>query len=146
MSHPIQLLKEVRPKVRRGRGEGRIYRRGRIWWIQYYRNGRRVFESSGSENERTALNLLRRRLGQVAAGIAPLPHAQKISYENLRDALLADYAANRRKWLRIGKGAENVKRAAESGRPLRDVAIELGVDEETYDKAMDLRQMARGNL
>jgi integrase len=106
MSHPIQLLEEVRPKVRRGRGEGRIYRRGRIWWIQYYRNGRRVFESSGSENERTALNLLRRRLGQVAAGIAPLPHAQKISYENLRDALLADYAANRRKWLRIGKGGK----------------------------------------
>jgi len=29
--------------------------------------------------------------------------AQKISYENLRSALLADYAENRRKWLRIGK-------------------------------------------
>jgi fumarate hydratase class II len=44
------------------------------------------------------------------------------------------------------KGAEIVKVAAESGRPLRDVALELGVDEETYDKAMDLRQMAQGNL
>jgi fumarate hydratase, class II len=44
------------------------------------------------------------------------------------------------------KGAEIVKVAAESGRPLRDVALELGVDEETYDKAMDLRTMAQGNL
>jgi fumarate hydratase class II len=44
------------------------------------------------------------------------------------------------------KGAEIVKHAAESGRPLRDVALELGVDEETYDKAMDLRTMAQGNL
>jgi fumarate hydratase class II len=44
------------------------------------------------------------------------------------------------------KGAEIVKQAAESGRPLRDVALELGVDEETYDKAMDLRKMAQGNL
>jgi fumarate hydratase, class II len=44
------------------------------------------------------------------------------------------------------KGAEIVKQAAESGRPLRDVALELGVDEETYDKAMDLRTMAQGNL
>jgi fumarate hydratase class II len=44
------------------------------------------------------------------------------------------------------KGAEIVKQAAESGRPLKEVALELGVDEETYDKAMDLRKMAQGNL
>ena len=44
------------------------------------------------------------------------------------------------------KGAEIVKVASESGRPLREVALELGVDEETYDKAMDLRKMAQGNL
>ena len=44
------------------------------------------------------------------------------------------------------KGAEIVKEAARSGRPLREVALELGVDEETYDKAMDLRKMAQGNL
>jgi fumarate hydratase class II len=44
------------------------------------------------------------------------------------------------------KGAEIVKEAARSGRPLRDVALEMGVDEETYDKAMDLRRMAQGNL
>jgi fumarate hydratase class II len=43
------------------------------------------------------------------------------------------------------KGAEIVKEAASSGRMLKDVALELGVDEETYDKAMDLRAMARGN-
>jgi fumarate hydratase class II len=44
------------------------------------------------------------------------------------------------------KGAEIVKIASQSGRPLREVALELGVDEETYDKAMDLRTMAQGNL
>src|SRR5579884_2136031 len=44
------------------------------------------------------------------------------------------------------KGAEIVKEAAKSGRPLRDVALEMGVDEETFEKAMDLRKMARGNL
>jgi fumarate hydratase class II len=44
------------------------------------------------------------------------------------------------------KGAEIVKEAAKSGRPLREVALEMGVDEETYDKAMDLRKMAQGNL
>ena len=44
------------------------------------------------------------------------------------------------------KGAEIVKQAAKSGRPLRDVALELGVEETTYDEAMDLRKMAQGNL
>jgi len=44
------------------------------------------------------------------------------------------------------KGAEIVKEAASSGRPLREVALEKGVDEETYEQAMDLRKMAQGNL
>jgi fumarate hydratase class II len=44
------------------------------------------------------------------------------------------------------KGAEIVKEAAKTGRPLREVALEMGVDEATYDQAMDLRRMAQGNL
>ena len=44
------------------------------------------------------------------------------------------------------KATEIVKEAAASGRMLRDVAYEKGVDEETYNKAMDLRKMAQGNL
>jgi fumarate hydratase, class II len=44
------------------------------------------------------------------------------------------------------RGAEIVKEAAQSGRMLREVAYEKGVDEETYEKAMDLRKMAQGNL
>ena len=38
--------------------------------------------------------------------------------------------------------AEIVKVTAESGRPLREVAREAGVDEETLDKALDYRAMA----
>jgi fumarate hydratase class II len=44
------------------------------------------------------------------------------------------------------KGAEIVKEAASSGRMLREVAAEMGVDEDTYNEAMDLRKMAQGNL
>src|SRR3954465_15884166 len=43
------------------------------------------------------------------------------------------------------KAGEIVKEAASSGRMLRDVALEKGVDEETYEKAMDLRKMAAGS-
>jgi fumarate hydratase class II len=44
------------------------------------------------------------------------------------------------------KATEIVKEAAESGRMLRDVALEKDVDAETYDRVMDLRKMAQGNL
>ncbi len=44
------------------------------------------------------------------------------------------------------KGTEIVQEAAKSGRLLKEVALEKGVDEETYDQAMDLHKMARGNL
>jgi len=43
------------------------------------------------------------------------------------------------------KGAEIVKAAAESGRTLREVAREHGVDEATLDAALDLRKIAAGS-
>jgi fumarate hydratase, class II len=43
------------------------------------------------------------------------------------------------------KGAEIVKDASQSGRTLREVAREHGVDEETLDKALDLRKIAAGS-
>ena len=41
------------------------------------------------------------------------------------------------------RAAEIVKEAASSGRPLRDVAREKGVEEATLDGALDLAAMAR---
>jgi fumarate hydratase class II len=38
-----------------------------------------------------------------------------------------------------------VKKATASGRPLREVALEEGVDARLYDKTIDLRRIARGN-
>src|SRR3954452_8112389 len=43
------------------------------------------------------------------------------------------------------RGTEIVQEAVESRRTIREVALEKGVDEETLDKALDLRQMARGS-
>ena len=38
-----------------------------------------------------------------------------------------------------------VKKATASGRPLRDVALEEGVDPKVYDATIDLRKIAAGN-
>jgi fumarate hydratase, class II len=44
------------------------------------------------------------------------------------------------------KAAEIVKEAAKSGRMLRDVALEMGVDAKTFDEAIDMRKIAAGNI
>jgi fumarate hydratase class II len=41
---------------------------------------------------------------------------------------------------------EIVKEAAASGRSLREVARERGVDEQTLEQALDLKKMAKGNI
>jgi fumarate hydratase class II len=58
--------------------------------------------------------------------------------------LAAATALNR--YIGYDKAAAIVKEAAQSGRMLREVALDQGVDEETYEKAMDLRKMAAGGL
>ncbi|MGZ4304986.1 MAG: lyase family protein, partial [Solirubrobacteraceae bacterium] len=64
--------------------------------------------------------------------------------ESAESTLAAATALN--PYIGYDKGAEIVKEAASSGRMLREVAAEMGVDEDTYNKAMDLRKMAQGNL
>jgi hypothetical protein len=49
------------------RGDGRIFRRGRIWWVAYSRNGREHRESSRSTDEDVAARLLRKRLSMPTA-------------------------------------------------------------------------------
>jgi fumarate hydratase, class II len=43
------------------------------------------------------------------------------------------------------RGTAIVKQATDSGRPLREVALEQGVDAKLYDATIDLRKIARGN-
>jgi fumarate hydratase class II len=43
------------------------------------------------------------------------------------------------------KGTTIVRKATESGRPLREVALEEGVDPKLYDATIDLPKIARGN-
>lgn len=50
------------------RGEGRAFRRGKLWWIAYYHGGREYRESTKSSERKDAVRLLRRRVGEIAAG------------------------------------------------------------------------------
>jgi len=100
---------ETEKRERRKKGEGRIWQIGRIWWIQYYLRGRQVRESSGSPTKSVAERRLKKRLAQADAGLVVSPSVDRLRYEEMRDALLADYRTNRRKSLLVADdGTEQI--------------------------------------
>jgi integrase len=88
----------------RARGEGRIFKRGNVYWIQFYSYGAQVRESAETDDEKKAARVLRKRLGEVGAGIER--EVRGLRYEDLRESYFADYATNTRKSLRTNKKGE----------------------------------------
>lgn len=68
-------------------GKGRLFQRGRVWWVQYYAHGQMVRESSRSDKKAVAEKLLMRRLVQSEDGTAPVKQ-RPISYEEMRQRLV----------------------------------------------------------
>ena len=87
--------------AKRARGEGRIFKRGTTCWIQFYSHGRQVRESAGTDDEKKAAKILRKKMGEVEAGVHR--DLRQLRYEDLREAFLVDYKVNRRKSLRFDK-------------------------------------------
>ena len=70
------------------KGEGRVFKRGRYWWVAYYFDGQEYRESSRSRNRKDAITLLRQRVGEVAAGVAP--HSIKPKRSGKRVVMMED--------------------------------------------------------
>ena len=62
---------------------GSSYRRGNVWWIKYYANGRPMRESTGTQKETEAKRFLKEREGRVAMGQPMLRRADRIPYEEV---------------------------------------------------------------
>jgi integrase len=80
---------------------GEVRRRGHVWWIRYYRDGKRYEESSKSTKKTTAQNLLKLREGDVAKGI---PVTAKIGQFRIDEALadvVTDYRVNGKRSARV---------------------------------------------
>src|SRR5713101_3401438 len=50
------------------RGLGRIYRRGTVWWVDYWHHGCQFRESSQRARQVDAERLLKRRIQQIGRG------------------------------------------------------------------------------
>ena len=73
---------------------GEIRQRGRIWWIRYYRNGRRYEESSGSTKKGAAIDLLKIREGDSARGVPVTPKIGRLRFEEAAADVVTDYRVN----------------------------------------------------
>jgi integrase len=85
--------------MKRKKGDGSVFRRGAVWWIKYYRNGKPYRESSGSDNEREAQKLLKKRIGEMMLGRFVGPDAERVTIRELAEDYLNDYRVNGRKSL-----------------------------------------------
>lgn len=73
------------------RGQGRIFKRGEVYWVAYYHRGTEHRESSGSAKEADARRLLKKRLGEIQAKKFVGPHEERVTYEDLEKGYLQDY-------------------------------------------------------
>ena len=76
---------------------GTIYKRGRIYWIKFYRKGRPFYESAETGDKSEARKLLKQKEGQIAEGRFSGLRIERVKFEELAEDLLHDYRVNGRK-------------------------------------------------
>ena len=78
---------------------GRIYKRGGTYWLDYGWRGDRHRESSGSSRKGDANALLRKRLAEMGKG-GPMVNEERVTLDSLLVALEDEYVVNGRKSLK----------------------------------------------
>ncbi len=72
-------------------GMGRLFRRGQIFWIAYYRHGKEYRESTHSTDENDAVKLLNKRCGEIASRRFVGPQEERVMFEDLAKGIERDY-------------------------------------------------------
>ena len=79
---------------------GRIFKRGSVYWIAYSYRNKEYRESSASESESQARKLLKKRIGEGGTGQFLGPNEERVTFEDMADALVTDYEINKLRSLR----------------------------------------------
>ena len=89
--------------ARRAHGEGSLLKRKgcKVWYAQFYKDGRQIRVSTGESVKQKALTALRRLMGDSERGLAPSFNLKKMKYGQLRQALLDDYTARGNRSLKV---------------------------------------------
>jgi hypothetical protein len=73
---------------------GQLRKRGRIWWIRYYRNGQRIEESTVFKTYDEARDLLKKREGAVADGVPITAMSTRLTFDDAAKDVLNDHTIN----------------------------------------------------
>lgn len=96
---------------RRAKGEGSLMllKGCKIYYAQFYQNGKQVRVSTGKRVKQEALAELRRLMGRADQGLTPTTELKKITYGQLRDGLIASYQEKGNRTLyQTTSGAETI--------------------------------------
>ncbi|MDY6839576.1 MAG: site-specific integrase [Thermodesulfobacteriota bacterium] len=100
---------------------GMIYKRGQVYWVKYYRNGKPYRESSKSHKEADAKRLLRKREGEISAGKLPGIYFDRVKFDELAEDFLRDYRINQKKSLDRAERSVKRLKATFKGDKVRDI-------------------------
>jgi hypothetical protein len=73
---------------------GQLRKRGGVWWIRFYRNGKRLEESAQTAKYETARDLLREREGQIAKGVPITAKSTRLTFDEAAADVATDYTVN----------------------------------------------------
>jgi len=76
---------------------GTIYKRGKAYWIKYYRDRSPRYESARTADKQEARRLLQTREGDAARGVPILPKAGRVSFGEAARDMMNEYVANGRR-------------------------------------------------
>jgi len=75
---------------------GELRQRGRIWWIRYYRDGRRYEESAKTDKYEKAREMLKQKEGDVANGVPFSPAMNRFKFDEAMRDIETEYSVNKR--------------------------------------------------
>ncbi len=78
----------------------RIRKQQNVWWIRYYRDGRRHEESSHTTKKGEAQRLLKVREGKVAEGVPVSAKVGRLRFQEAAAGVVNDYRTNKKRSLR----------------------------------------------
>lgn len=89
----------------RERGTGRVYKQKgcNLWTIQYYKDGKRIREATGTSNLKAANQKLRQRLQQLSTGEYVGPQVERTRVGELAEPFFRDQRVNGRKRPKVPK-------------------------------------------
>jgi integrase len=83
---------------------GELRKRGNVWWIRYYRDGRRIEESAKTGKYEEAREQLKLREGDIAKGIPISSASVRLLFDAAAEDVIADYTVNgRRSTAEVGR-------------------------------------------